>query len=357
MTESLATSPLLSLRGPADLLELIPFLLGFHPADSVVVVELRRAQSRVGAVVRADLAQAAGEEFARGVAARLAAGPADGAVVVIYGSTARSASMPAAAALVDRLKAALGAAGVPLCDALAVAGGRWRSYFCPDERCCPPAGHRLAGGPASPVAAAAVTAGLVAHHDRAALVRSLAPFPAAGSAALAGAVQRAEAALVLAAARRNGMSAWRAGTRARFRRAVRRAHGGGDRPDGPAPGWLADPDVARLLIGLADTGARDACWRDLDRRCSAAAFAVCWQLARRSVPPYRAAPLFLLGWAAWRRGDGVLARIAALQALDADADYDAARLLLVVLDHGIDPGELPKLNPQPGRSGPRRRPR
>jgi hypothetical protein len=63
--------------------------------------------------------------------------------------------------------------------------------------------------------------------------------------------------------------------------------------------------------------------------------------------------MFLLGWAAWRRGDGALARVAAHRALASDADYDAARLLLVVLDHGIDPDELPRLlAARPGRARP-----
>jgi hypothetical protein len=166
------------------------------------------------------------------------------------------------------------------------------------------------------------------------------------------ALKCAEAAFVLAAARRGTPSAWRAGTRERFRRAIRRARAA-RRPDGPEPDWLSNHDVARLLVGLADLGARDACWRDLDLRCSSEAYAVCWQLARRSLPPYRSAPLFLLGWAAWRRGNGALARIAALEVLDGDASYDAARLLLVVLDHGVEPDELPRLA-RPGRTRPGR---
>jgi Domain of unknown function (DUF4192) len=354
MTESIADLPAASLRGPADLIELIPYLLGFHPTDSVVVVELRQGRSRVGSILRADLAgAAAGEEFASCLAARFAAGSADGALVAVYGS----AGVPPGhqgAAVVEQLGAALRAVGVPLCDALAVGGGRWRSYFCCDPRCCPAAGRPLAARPSSAAAAAAAVAGLVALPDRQALARTLAPATAGVTASMAKALERAEAALVLVAERREGMPAWRAATRERFRRAVRRARGA-SQLDGPGPGWLTDQDVARLLVGLADIGGRDACWRDLDLRCSPEGFAVCWQLARRSVPPYRAAPLFLLGWAAWRRGDGALARIAALEALDAEPGYDAARLLLVVLDHGIDPNGLPKLAIRPGRPPGRRR--
>jgi hypothetical protein len=349
MTASAASFSVARLRGPADLVELIPFVLGFHPANSVVVVELRQSRSRVGSVVRADLADVTdGIRFAACLVTRLAAGGADGAVVVVYGS----AELPRGgegAALVGVIRAALSAAGVPLCDALAVGGGRWRSYFCDDPRCCPATGTPVAAQPASAVAAAAAVAGLVALPDRQALERSLQPTARATAGSMQYALRQAEAALVLAAARSGAPAAWRAGTRERFRRAIRRARGR-THQDGPAADWLTDHDAARLLVGLVDLGARDACWRDLDLRCSAEAFAVCWQLARRSSPPYRAAPLFLLGWAAWRRGDGALARIAALQSLEDDAGYDAARLLLVVLDHGLDPAELPRLAMRPGRA-------
>jgi Domain of unknown function (DUF4192) len=349
MTESAANLSVANLRGPADLVELIPFLLGFHPTDSVVVIEFQQMRSRVGSIVRADVAELTdGAEFAASLATRFTASGADGAVVVVYGS----AELPQGgdgAALVDMIRVALGSAGIPLCDALAVGGSRWRSYFCSDPRCCPAAGSPVTTGPASAVAAVAAVAGLVALPDRQARERSLEPTARASTASMQRALRHAEAALVLAVARRGGPSAWRAGTRERFRRAIRRARGRG-RQDGPARDWLTDHDVARLLVGLVDVVARDACWRDLDLRCSAEAFAVCWQLARRSSPPYRTAPLFLLGWAAWRRGDGALARMAALQSLDGDPGYDAARLLLVVLDHGLDPKELPRLALQPGRA-------
>nr|WP_305070542.1 DUF4192 family protein [Micromonospora sp. 4G55] len=45
--------PRLTVRSPADLLAAVPYLLGFHPADSVVVVAMRA--QRVVFAARADL--------------------------------------------------------------------------------------------------------------------------------------------------------------------------------------------------------------------------------------------------------------------------------------------------------------
>src|SRR2546430_1581410 len=58
-------------------------------------------------------------------------------------------------------------------------------------------------------------------------------------------------------------------------------------------------------------------------------------------------------WTAWRRGDGVLARMAAERALVSDANYRAASLLLDALDSCIDPRWVPALTS--GRGRPRRR--
>ena len=60
-------------------------------------------------------------------------------------------------------------------------------------------------------------------------------------------------------------------------------------------------------------------------------------LARVLPPPYDAAPLFLVGWSAWRGGSGAFARIAADRALDSDPNYSAADLLLAALNNAVDP--------------------
>src|SRR6185437_562686 len=53
--------------------------------------------------------------------------------------------------------------------------------------------------------------------------------------------------------------------------------------------------------------------------------------------PLAAAPLSLLAWHSWARGEGALARIAVDRALAEDPTYRLAGLLTAVLDHGIPP--------------------
>jgi hypothetical protein len=208
------------------------------------------------------------------------------------------------------------------------------------------------GRQTSVLAARAAAAGLVAFSDRAALERSLAPPTGVPHEGMQAALRGAEAALIRAAEADGGVTAWRAGVRRRLRRLLREVAAAP--PGERGPRWLAEREVACLVVGLTDPVVRDACWRELDRHRSAEVFTLWRQVALRSWPPYDAAPLFLLGWLAWRRGDGVLARIAACRAVAADSGYEAARLLLTALDHGVDPAALPAV--PGGRQGrPRRR--
>lgn len=346
MTESALDIPSAHIRGPADLVELIPYLLGFHPTRSVVVAGFQQWRERLTAVIRIDSPAAADAAVAGALLSKhLRRGAADGAVIVIYGDAGGPPEAEYGATVARDIGAALGAAGIQLCDALWVAGGRWRSYLCWNDECCPPAGNPVPAGAGS-LSATATLAGLTRLPDRQTLVATL-RSPPKPTEAMARAMQQAVGALAVARSRPHASVAWRSGTRERFRRAIVRARGGG--PQGLRPARLTDNEVARLLVGLTDVDARDACWRVLEIRCSAQALAVCWQLAQRSLPPYRTAPLFLLGWTAWRRGDGALARIAVEQALQEDARYGAALLLLDILDHGIHPDEVPRLAGAAGR--------
>jgi hypothetical protein len=110
-------------------------------------------------------------------------------------------------------------------------------------------------------------------------------------------------------------------------------------------GWgpLTDEEAAEVLVALSDTSIRDTWWLRTEESGSSAALALWSELVARAVPPYDAAPLFLLGWTVWRHGDGVLARMAAERALGSDPDYLAASLLLDAIGSGVDPRRLPSL--------------
>src|SRR5437899_71698 len=62
--------PQVTLRSPADLAEVLPYLIGFHPDDRIVMIALYGARGRFGERLRVGI-PAAAEEW-RDVAAQLA---------------------------------------------------------------------------------------------------------------------------------------------------------------------------------------------------------------------------------------------------------------------------------------------
>jgi hypothetical protein len=228
------------------------------------------------------------------------------------------------AALIDK-------AGGQLLDALLMTNGAWTSYLCADPRCCPPSGRTLPDAP-TPFAAAATVAGLTVAPSRHDLERRFEPDRD----------RRLPRELVEQEERGLGpvMVNGKLGLRGDIAvHAIRHAM----KQASISPyGEQLDIDIARLGAALRHHAVRDAIWSAIENdACDADEL---WlDLARRLPSPYNAAPLFLYGWSAWRRGNGTLAGMAAERALDADPGYRAAELLLSALRRVVDPRALPKL--------------
>ncbi|MFG3422241.1 DUF4192 domain-containing protein [Micromonospora sp. NPDC049460] len=318
--------PRLAVRSPADLIAAVPYLLGFHPADSVVVVAMRGR--RITFAARADLPDLADpHDPARHLAGVIARQGAETATVLGYGPAARVT--PA----VDAVRAALAVAGLPVLDALRVTEGRYWSYVCTEPECCPPEGTRFDAG-ASEVSAAAVFAGQVALPDRAALVAQVAPVDGPGRVAMRRAAVRAERRLAALldktppAELRDGRAVRAAGVAA-VRGALRR-HRRGQR--------LGDDEVAWLSLLLTHVTVRDHAWERTDGRDEDIAL---WtDVLRRAEPELIAAPAALLAFAAWRAGQGALAAVALERGLAEHPDHSLALLLDDLLRRGVPPSAL-----------------
>jgi Domain of unknown function (DUF4192) len=314
----------LKISSPAELIAAVPYLLGFHPSDSVTVVAFRRG--RVHFAGRHDLPSPDGDDDdARTAAAHLAAvvarEGADGAVVIGYGAPERVT--PA----VLRAAEALRRVAVPVFDVLRVTAGRFWSYLCDGDDECP-----ADGWPCPPehsaIAAAATYAGHVALPDREAVVTQLAPVEGAERAAMVAATARARERLSAIADHDAGRldRVLRRSGRAAVRDAERRYRSGGR---------LSDDEVAWLGIVLADVAVRDYAWEriGLDQ----------WQLTlwtdvlRRVEAAYVPAPASLLGFAAWRGGVGALAWAAVERALAQDPAYGMAQTLRAILTYAVSP--------------------
>jgi len=134
------------LSGPADILTVLPYQLGFHPQNCLVVVSLHG--TRVGLVQRIDLPPP--EHVRDAVAAMTAPLRQDGprSVLLIGFEEGEGDSR----AMLDQMREACLANGFRVDDRIAVRGRRWFDLDC-RQSCCPPEGLELP--PASQVPAVA----------------------------------------------------------------------------------------------------------------------------------------------------------------------------------------------------------
>lgn len=318
--------PTIKLRSPGDLVAATPYLLGFHPTDSVVVAAFRG--SRVVFAARSDLPgpdTPPPPRMAREVVELAARQGPDGVAILGYGPAARVDE------LLRPVREEAERRGFAVKELLRVADGRWWSYLCENPECCPPEGTPFDPA-ASEVAARCTVEGLAAAASRSELARAVAPVDGADRAAVDDATDRAELQL----------QQWLAGlpegerldaitTRgtAAVRGAIER-YGGGGRLD--------DDELALLSIMLVSIPVRDAAWRAIT---TVEPHLRLWtDVTQRADPALVPAPASLLAFTAWRAGDGALARLALERALHEDPSYSMATLLLDGLTRGVPPSAL-----------------
>lgn len=301
----------LRVRRPDELLAIIPYLIGFHPQESLVVVFVR--SGRVILAGRLDLpADADGEKMADFIGALAKRERAEALALVAYSAAALPANR-----LLTRLMDHL--TDHELTDVLYVGHGRWWSLTCADE-CCP-----LAGTPldltSHPLSASAVLAGLGTRASRHELEASVAGPPDDElprldrliDALLADHEQLGEpeeAGRLLASMIDRG---------------------------------LVNPDVldeeSCVLLGLLvrDVHLRDLAWA-LIAPTSADDHVRLWGAVVAHVPPtVAAAPLCLLGIAAWVQGAGALLNCCSERLARVDPDYSMGRVLAEISEQAIPP--------------------
>ncbi|MDH6709972.1 hypothetical protein P3T27_006721 [Kitasatospora sp. MAA19] len=334
-----------TMRGPADMAELLPYLLGFYPDDSIVAVGLQGPDLHQGGVIRADVPEspaqwpaAADETAALLVALSERHGERPVQVLLYLCQDPTTAHAPPVVdglrPLADDLRAAFGRRGVAVKESLCVSDGRWWSFLCRRAGCCDPAGNpiRRAPGP-GPAAAAAAFAGLAPRGSRKAIIGGLAPIGPPGADAQRAALARAEAA---EAAERAGSAAVARERGAELLDQAFAEFAAGARE-------LDDDRAARVLVALRDRHTRDR-GVEYTRPAELAPAERLWRfLARRAVPPYEGcavAPLTLLAWASWVAGDTATARVVLGHVLRLDPSYLLAELLYESLNDGMAPDAL-----------------
>jgi hypothetical protein len=318
---------------PAALLAIVPHLLGFVPEASLVVIGTAPPRDRIKVTLRYDLPDPPEEALAADIAAHAAgvigSQQMTAAVAVGYGPE------PLVTPLADALRDAFSQVGTDLREFLRVQEGRYWSYLCSNERCCPPAGVPF--DPSSHPASAAFAAGrATVLADRAAVAARIAPLGGSTEESMRQATRRAErhVAQLLGKVRKSArIGAARHMIAAEGLAAVGRMIAGYRRGDATA----TDYEVAWVTVALRDLRVRDDAWARMDPAHRDAHRRLWTDVVRRAQPGHVAAPASLLAFVAWQCGDGALANVALDRALADDPSYSMATLLRQVISAGAPP--------------------
>ncbi|GIE87207.1 DUF4192 domain-containing protein [Actinoplanes regularis] len=321
----------LVIRNPAELVAVVPFVMGYHPNDCVAMIGLAGARVEFAAchdLPPPDWTEADADEAAGAVADAVARQESRLVAVIGYGSSARVT--PA----VLRSAQAVRTRGLEVLDAIRVSDGRWWSYFCSDKSCCPAAGTPCLPGD-SVIAAEATFRGQVALPSRRELTAQVAAVSGARRAEMTRATERARRRFTDLLAgdltaeqygrlvRQNGKAAVRAAEKC-YR----------------SGGALSPDEIAWLGVLLVDRSVEDYA---LDRAVGGNEWRIrLWTDVLRQVEPaYVAPPACLLGLTAWRVGKGALARVAVDRALAEEPRHRLAGMLHSVLGFGLPPHLMP----------------
>lgn len=297
------------LKSPGDIVAIIPYLLGFDPVESVVVIGLDGPRRQFGPCFRLDLVDAACEvaaqvDYITSLVRHLSL---QSVLVVAFSSQPERADR-----VMDGVRAVLRDRQVDVHEALRADGQRWWSYTCDNPGCCTPEGT-LYDASSSRVAAEAVLAGMQRLPSRDALRRQFEPDPTRQPA-----VRDAVEALV--------------------GRPPRRAQVDDIIDKGlQSPTTLDDNEVAMLLRWLQALPRRDVVWIRISRPTAEAHFAL-WSHVMRCAPDDLMPPAgALAAFAAWLKGTGVLASHATDRVLEVAPQYSMAHLMHDILASAVHP--------------------
>ncbi|MEU7152089.1 DUF4192 domain-containing protein [Streptomyces sp. NPDC045456] len=349
-----------TLRGPAELADALPYLLGFFPDDSIVLVGLHGERGRFGSRARLGIPtdrtqwgyvseQLAGSLVTLGEERR---SRPEGIIVYLCQEPAQGESgwdvKERLSPLAQMLRVACGTLDVPVLDALCISDGRFWSYCCPDFRCCPAAGTPLTPAGTSVMAAAAAYAGIQVRGSLREMEARLTAWTGPRAAGQTSALDAEAQALVPRMIQEDAAAPVRAETLARASDLLRRFRedpptGSRRARDACDDALLTDAEAARLILGLQDRVARDRAAEWTEGPDAEPSLRLWQALSRRCVggyAEYAVAPLSLAGWVAWATGDQPSARVALGRALTLDPEYLFAQLLHRGINQGLDPETL-----------------
>ncbi len=307
-----------TLTSPHDLLAAIPFLIGYHPENSLVLVALK--DDTVGMALRVDMPTDIALESYDLLASHFQREAADAALVVAYVDSHTDPEP-----VLINTSAALLRAGISIKESLIVSDGRYRSMLCHDSECCPPLGSPIPDIDSSRIAAEHVIAGHpMPFANVSGLVQSIAALPTA----MEERWQREVQTFWVESDSENLLELQRDGATAVIDLAGEYTQGRGaeDRElTARVIGRISDIQVRDFALGSHNAETADAYWQ-------------MWRELLLIAPRGFVAPIASIFAAlAYERGEGALAHKALDRALADDERYSLALLLRRVFTAGWPP--------------------
>lgn len=327
-----------TLREPGEVVGAIPWFLGFHPEESLVLVCLAGPRQRMRMCARSDLSDLNQPEAVTSLVRNVQRAGGDGVLLVCYPRPAQIAAAAGTSELpeqhcVTAVSDAFVAEDIGVGLSLAVIDGRWYSYDHVDSQYRPegtPIDSALSGVTAQ-LAASVVGSGGTVLGSRSEL-RSVIAQPVGLRARVLGGLANQLVEDLVRRIHTHGVAAARAHTVMRFQCAWRRWRAGQH--------TLSDTDAMELVIGLQDVHARDEVIR-IDPGADGAALLALWSHLARCADDETAAPVCsALACVACMEGEGALVNIALERALRADPHYSLAHLLLQATAQALPPQRL-----------------
>jgi hypothetical protein len=321
MTDSISSTASRRVRGPDDLLALVPTLFGFHPAESLVLLTVGDSMTPFHARVDLPTDPCGVEVVSAQLTATVQHNGSTEVVVVAYTGDAGLAH-----AVVEHLFDRLAEVGVELVCAVRSDGDRWWVLpSWPDDEGTP---YDVRDHPWT---AEEVLEGNVVHASREELAMTLIGNDPEETEEIAAVAKEVTERLDRSPTRGLVLEAhW---VRSRVRRFLR------DREP------LDTNDVARLAVAThRSVHVRDVAWAEMNH-ANASVHIDLWRDAARRVPVELRAPVAtLMAFAAWLSGDGALAWCGVERALDADPGYGLASLLTQMLAGAMPPSSWQPLS-------------
>jgi hypothetical protein len=307
-----------TLTSPHDLLAAIPFLIGYHPENSLVLVALK--DDNVGMAMRVDMPTDIAPESYDLLASHFQREAADAALIVAYVDSETDPEP-----VLINTSAALLRAGISIKESLIVSDGRYRSMLCHDSECCSPLGSPIPDIDSSRIAAEHVIAGHpMPFANVSGLVQSIAALPSAMEESWQSEVRT----FWIESDSENLIDLQRDGATAVIDLAGEYAQGRGAEDRELAArviGRISDIQVRDYALGSHNDETADAYWQ-------------MWRELLLIAPRGFVAPIASIFAAlAYERGEGALAHKALDRALADDERYSLALLLRRVFTAGWPP--------------------